>query len=368
MADAGSLPRNPNGPSRPNVAVYALDVGQGDCTFVVSGDPHDGVVMFDCNDPYVAERFVVDHTIITLHALVVSHLDRDHIRGVLPFMKWFLSDQQRTIQHVYIGLDRNRESIGRTAAELIDALLAWRAPLGLTLHSPQREDSPKQVWNAAGWCAELVLPRYEDLLEDEMTGEDEPNRCSVVLRITCAGRAVLLGGDAPLVSWENLEAGLLSACAVRAPHHGGEIRDGSPSWDERTFYDSTDAEAVILSVGTNNAHGHPVEGHLTGIAAPDQRRLLCTQLTPRCHDDVAGIRTEMLRTASTVTYAPYRHRYSGGTRVARPQNEVPCAGSIVVELFDDGHVHTEPPLGHWHDRLIDRMHLTSPRCRARGAG
>src|SRR5690606_21138203 len=98
-----------------------------------------------------------------------------------------------------------------------------------------------------------------------------------------------------------------------------------------TFYDQTEAEAVVVSVGTQNRYGHPVDDHLRGIA-PDRRRLVCTQITPRCHDDVEGIRSEMLRTASTVSYAPYRHRYPGGTRVPRARAEVPCAGSVMIEL------------------------------------
>ena len=187
------------------VAVYALDVGQGDCTFVVAREPRDGVVLFDCNDPYVAERFVVDHGIETLHAVVISHLDRDHIRGMLPFMRWFLSDAGRKIHHVYVGLDRDRKAVGQTAGELIDALLAWREPHGLLLHAPQREDTPRAVWEFGPWSAQLVLPRYDDLLEAEMVADDEPNRCSVVLRVVCGGQAVLVGGDAPLVCWERLE-------------------------------------------------------------------------------------------------------------------------------------------------------------------
>lgn len=346
----------------PAVAVYALDVGQGDCTFVVAGNPADGVVLFDCNDHYVAERFVVDHDIKTIQAVVVSHLDRDHIRGMLPFLRWFLNDPARRIEHVYVGLDRDRKTISKVAAELVDNLLAWREPHKLELHAPQREDAPRTIWSTPAWRTELVLPRYDDLLEVEMDGDDEPNRCSVALRIVCGTRSVLLGGDVPLVSWERLESAALETDAIRAPHHGGGIDEGAPTWDEATFYDRTKAETVVVSVGTQNGYGHPCDPHLRGIGAP-KRRLVCTQLTPACHDDVQGIRGEMLRTASTVTYAPYRHRYGGGTRVARPREEVPCAGSIAIELFEDGTVRSEPPRAGWHDSLIDRLRLTHPRCR-----
>jgi hypothetical protein len=166
----------------------------------------------------------------------------------------------------------------------------------------------------------------------------------------------------PLVSWEGLEANLLGCGVFRAPHHGGGITDGAPTWNEQTLYDTASPEAVVISVGTNNGHGHPTEQHLTGIGAP-KRRLLCTQLTPRCHTDVAGVRGPLLREASRVAYAPYRHTYQGGTRIARPATEVPCAGSILVEIPEQGPIRIDPPSNGWHDRILDNLRLSSPRCR-----
>jgi beta-lactamase superfamily II metal-dependent hydrolase len=62
-----------------------LDVGQGDCTIVVLPAAHGeepSAIVFDCADAYVAERFVANHAIKRLRAVVASHLDIDHIRGV----------------------------------------------------------------------------------------------------------------------------------------------------------------------------------------------------------------------------------------------------------------------------------------------
>lgn len=335
----------------PHVAVYALDVGQGDTSFVVANDPSDGVLLFDCNDTHVAERFVVDHGIETLHAVVISHLDQDHIRGMLPFLRGYLDHPRRRVEHVFVGTDRDRKSLSKIAYELLDGLFRLRDEHGFVLHAPHREASPRLVHATDHWQAELVLPRYGSVLQGEVEGDD-PNHFSVVLRITCGDRAVLIGGDAPLVSWEQLEPALLQADAIRSPHHGGGIREGSPSWTEADLYDRVGADTVVVSCGTHNPHGHPTDQHLAGIA-PGTRRLLCTQLTPRCHEDLTSVRGEMLRGASRVAYA-YRHR---------GRKEVPCAGSILVELLDDGTVRVDPPREGWHDQLLDRMHLATPRCR-----
>lgn len=56
------------------LGVYFMDVGQGDCSFVVPPDGA-GAILFDCNDAHVADRFVVDHGITHLSAVVASHLD-----------------------------------------------------------------------------------------------------------------------------------------------------------------------------------------------------------------------------------------------------------------------------------------------------
>jgi hypothetical protein len=41
--------------------VFFLDVGQGDCTFVVPPVAESAPILFDCADSYVAERFVAAH-------------------------------------------------------------------------------------------------------------------------------------------------------------------------------------------------------------------------------------------------------------------------------------------------------------------
>lgn len=71
--------------------VFFLDVGQGDCTFVVPPSGESAPILFDCSDAYVAERFVANHDIADLAAVVVSHLDQDHIKGLLPFLRTHFS-------------------------------------------------------------------------------------------------------------------------------------------------------------------------------------------------------------------------------------------------------------------------------------
>lgn len=56
--------------------------------------------------------------------------------------------------------------------------------------------------------------------------KEDPNVHSAVLRVEFAGRAMVVGGDAPLASWARMPVGDIRGDAVRAPHHGGALDDG----------------------------------------------------------------------------------------------------------------------------------------------
>ena len=247
-ADAGAL------------AVYCLDVGQGDCTFIVppEGDP----ILFDCADAYVAARFVANHRISRLEAVVASHMDADHIRGLLPFLRNHL-EEGGEVGRLVIGLDRQvRRGQNKALRALIEQALRWaESPPhdGFTLAPPFRlQDAAMTLAQGADWSVELVLPMYHQLVGRLLRTTPDANRCSAVLRVERGGSAILIGGDAPLGSWEDLEDTRRAADGIRTPHHGGRIDDHTRTWttcDE--LYTAIGAKLAVVSVGSNNRYGHP---------------------------------------------------------------------------------------------------------------
>ena len=333
------------------LGVYFLDVGQGDCSFVVPPDGA-GAVLFDCNDALVAERFVSDHGITHLAAAVVSHLDVDHIRGMLPFLRNFLGKGGR-IDALYLGLDgAPDERLKVTCSALLEQALEWEKERRLTLCSPTRELTPKIVCEGDGWNVKIVLPYYATQLGGIVEGE-QPNRCSAVLRVTYAGIEVLIGGDAPLSSWSRLEDELVKARVIRTPHHGGEIRDDGGGFGD--LYNRVGAEVSMFSVGTNNGDRHPDEDHVAAAHRGGNCRILCTQLTSRCHERPEERLSQGLARTGEVAYA-YRHRIPH----RRAALEVPCAGSIAVILDGSGGYSVAPSRDDWHDSFVNT--LDTPMC------
>lgn len=218
------------------LGVYFLDVGQGDCTFVVPPRGGGAPILFDCRDAYVAERFVANHNIKHLRAAIVSHLDMDHMRGLLPFLRTHFGGGG-TLDLLVVGLDRSlRKGENKAIAALLQQASEWekKPPCdGFAVRYPVRDRlDPLNISSGSDWSIDIVLPFVGAQLASVGLDGDAPNACSAVLRVTRKGRAVLVGGDAVLGSWERLEPARRSADVIRVPHHGGEIREDGETWNE----------------------------------------------------------------------------------------------------------------------------------------
>jgi glyoxylase-like metal-dependent hydrolase (beta-lactamase superfamily II) len=144
------------------LAVYFLDVGQGDCSLIVP--PDEAPLLMDCADAYVAERFITDAGLERLSAVVVSHLDEDHSGGMLTFLEAFLAGGGQ-VGVLYIGLDRPPGKLqDGPKRELLERALHWRKEGRLQLARPLREAQPQVLLRGGDWRVRIVLPFYADVL------------------------------------------------------------------------------------------------------------------------------------------------------------------------------------------------------------
>ncbi|MCA9526727.1 MAG: MBL fold metallo-hydrolase [Myxococcales bacterium] len=320
------------------IDILFLDVGQGDASLIFL--PTGGVIAFDCKDAHVLLKTLDSRDIRRLDALVLSHLDLDHVGGVPALLtaievKTIFVNRDRDISPTAPRAKKARKLVARVTDG--DRRGTFRVEAATERATPIAEGD--------GWSVHLAAPRHAtSALQPALDGRElEPNRHSVVLRVQVGDQArVLIGADAPLASWAQVRA--LSAEVFRVPHHGGAIDDGGipPTWDVSRLYREVGADVTVISVGSNNRFNHPAVDWirpLTGGACT----LMCTQVTPRCHPDVnegGGIRGGLARSSvgrEGFVEPLWRHyRDPANVAGAKATREVPCAGTVVVHLAAGG--------------------------------
>lgn len=353
-----------------HIAVYMLDVGQGDSTLVLL--PDERAVIFDCADDLVLRSTLENWNTQTIAAFVLSHLDQDHIAGALQFLQGWSG----TIVAVYLSADRDisdEHENAKRAKKLVDHVVEQNRDDGARrrrweLYPNTRDARP--LASGADWSVTLLAPPHGQQLRREREGAwEEANRHSSILRIQAGSRTMLIGGDAPLLTWSELPPEELAANVFRIPHHGGALDDGGipTDWSVERLYKQVNAETALISVGTNNAHGHPREDWIAPIRG-GTCRLLCTQVTARCHPpldtfdsdgtvtrdaaEIETLRQQVLTEQNQWMEAQYRHLTDRRRQIKEGLLEVPCAGTVIVKLYLDGQVDVLPAPRGGHEGII----------------
>jgi beta-lactamase superfamily II metal-dependent hydrolase len=361
------------------LGVYMLDVGQGDSTVVLL--PDDRVVVFDCADDHVLRKILESWGRPPIAAFVLSHLDQDHIAGALQFLKGWTGP----IDAVYLSTDRDVEDEhdeAKRAKLLLDHVKEQSRDEGARRRRwellPSSRD-PRPLASGPGWAVTLLAPSHWQHIEREREGKwEDANRYSSILRVQAGAGAMLIGGDAPLLSWSELPPIELEASVFRVPHHGGALDDGGvpPGWDVERLYTAVGAATALISVGTNNGHEHPRPAWIAPITG-GACRLLCTQVTARCHGpldttakdgrrernavEIEALRNRVIREQNQWTEPQYRHLTDKRRQVMKGLLEVPCTGTAVVKMHLDGRVEVLPSRGGEHERIVDDWQ--QPLCR-----
>ena len=154
------------------------------------------------------------------------------------------------------------------------------------------------------------------------------NAGSAVLHLQGAGLNVLVGGDAQDGIWRRLitSGRLPQADTFRCSHHGGSTGPNTGAALSEVLATVRPRE-VIVSVGTNNQHGHPLAA-VVGAARLSGARVMCTEATAQCHPALTG--------------------------------SVQCAGDIVLSTATAGTGYTISPDPLTHHKSIVR--LNQPLC------
>lgn len=220
--------------SRPLLTVAFLDVGQGDATLIRS--PGGRTMLIDGGNSRGDAEGVILPTLnswdaSSLNLLVITHPDQDHIGGLphvlesIPVDRVALTGQVHTTQTYEKVLTLIRDKKIPAIKARRGTMLELDPLLSLTVLGP----------------------------DDAAVERDDTNNASIVIRLTYDQVSMLFTGDAEQAEEDSI---LGSGAEVRAQilkvaHHG------SPSGSSQRWLQTVAPEVAIISVGADNAFGHP---------------------------------------------------------------------------------------------------------------
>ncbi len=207
-----------------------LDVGQGDAILIRTPDRHnilvdggpDGQVLTELGKVLPLWERRID-------LVVATHLDADHITGLVSVLKRY------QVTEVLTPLPSKSTKISE----------AWQQVIlvGTTVNYVDAADD--YMWGDVSW--DTLLP-----LSSNDTLNNDTNNASIVSKLTYRGIDMLLTGDMEAPE-ESLLMQLYPATSIdilKVAHHGSRFSSND------AFLDILDPEAAIISVG-QNSYGHP---------------------------------------------------------------------------------------------------------------
>jgi len=222
----------------PDMSVSFIDCGQGDAILISSEDSH---MLVDAGKESKVGNVIsyLDNLgIKKLDYVIATHPDEDHIGGMPDIYSRYQVDN---------SIYSNFTASTKTYEEYIEAI------------KNEPSSNYKTADNADGWS---VGDAEVDVIYDGKTA-DNSNDSSIVLKVTCGQRKLLLTGDISsavedviISSDQSIDSDIL-----KVAHHGSA---GSSS---KEFLNAVTPQVAVISVGAGNSYGHPTAAALQRISA-----------------------------------------------------------------------------------------------------
>jgi beta-lactamase superfamily II metal-dependent hydrolase len=309
-----------------NMEVFFLDVGQGTSQVILLGGKQ--AIVLDCglpNDRFVLQ-FLLKMGVECIPRLIVSHSHKDHIGGAVSI----LGEYQDRIEKICFVQDDLflASAFWLRISEFLKSGILTKDQL-CRLEST---DQPQLVWSESSTSAKLrtFSPSAAENLDAQGSGKQNPT--SAVLFLDVKKHRIIFSADSEVTQWQEIRRkyGQRYPCNILAmPHHAGEI-NGTKEQIQWLFNEAINPRVVIVSVGTNNTHGHPRANVIQTISALGIK-VICTQITKQCCDNLESLRPGVLQPLTHFSRSsPTQDVNSRGN-----SRNVACAGSVRAIVSDE---------------------------------
>ena len=221
--------------------IYFIDVGQGDCTFIVT--PKNKTILIDgggstSSDFDVGENtllpYILDRGYKKIDVMFISHFDQDHVGGLLTILKELKVDR--------VCISEQKEN-----SENYEEFLKIVKEKNITVFILKMGDKIKIENNL---YFDILWPGEEQITENRM------NNNAIVMKLNHNGFSCLFTGDIEKIAEEQIaklynDKSILKSDVLKVSHHG------SKTSTTEEFLGLINPKVCLIGVGKNNLFGHP---------------------------------------------------------------------------------------------------------------
>lgn len=231
--------------------VNFIDVGQGDCTFIITpknktilvdGGGNDG--KFDIGKN-VLLPYILDMGYGKIDYIIISHFDSDHCAGLLSLM------EEIKVKNVIIGTQYKSCDNYEKFIEIV------------------KKKKINVIVVEAGNIINIEKNLYFNVVapfSNNMIPENPINNNSLVCKLNYKEISILFTGDIEAVAektilnkYKQLNSNLLKSTILKVAHHG------SKTSSLKEFLEEVNPKYAIIGVGKDNKFGHPSEDTIQNL-------------------------------------------------------------------------------------------------------
>lgn len=225
---------------RQETTVHFIDVGQGDCALILSGEE---AVLIDAGPTASADtvvQYLKKQNVTSLRAVIATHPHEDHIGGMGAVLGNF------TVEELYMP-----DAVATTQA--FSRMMDLAESQDIKTTTP---DVNTGIILNSGAFLQFLSPDPEKTF-------DNVNNYSLVAMLEAGRQKVLFMGDAEAEIEEALmhSTAILTCDVLKVGHHGSKT---SSTLD---FLQRTKAKTAVISCGLDNDYGHPDPETLDKLSA-----------------------------------------------------------------------------------------------------